>query len=192
MHFLELVKKSRSYRRFDENRRISFETLTKLIELARFSPSSGNIQGLKFYLSVEPSINEIIFKNTRWASYLKHWKGPENGERPSAYIIILGDTEIHSTIDVDVGIVAQTVMLGAASTGIAGCMIGSLNRKEIQQQLDIDTKYEIPLVLALGYSAERIILEDIREENIKYWRDENDVHHVPKRLLSELIINYKT
>ena len=189
MEFLETVKKSRSYRRFDESKPVDFNTLKELVELARFSPSSGNIQGLKFYLSSDPAINEKIFETTMWASYLKNWKGPEKGERPTAYIIILGDTEIHSTIQVDVGIVAQSIMLGAASLGIGGCMIGSFNRKKLQERLHIDEKFELPLVLALGYPKEQVVLEDVKDDEIKYWRDDAGVHHVPKRSMEELIVN---
>jgi nitroreductase len=191
MKFLELVKTSRSCRRFMEDRRISSDILTELIKMARFTPSSGNIQSLKFYLSATPQINATIFSTARWAAYYKDWKGPEEGERPSAYIIILSDTEIHSTIEVDVGIAAQTIMLGAASMGIAGCMIGSFNRRNLQRELKIDSKFEIPLLLALGYPAEKAVLEDMVEDDIRYWRDQEGNHHVPKRTLEELIINYE-
>ncbi|NJK85152.1 MAG: nitroreductase, partial [Bacteroidales bacterium] len=94
MNFENLVRMNRSYRRFYEEEKISFEMVVTLIGYARLSASSANIQGLKFFLSVEEETNEIIFKQLKWASYLRNWKGPEKGERPSAYIIVLGDTDL--------------------------------------------------------------------------------------------------
>jgi nitroreductase len=163
--------------------------LKELVNYARLSASSGNIQGLKFYISTDPENNKLIYSTLRWAYYLKDWKGPEEGERPSAYIVVLGDTEIHKTIEVDVGIAAQSIMLGAVSLGYGGCMIGSLDRVSLRKKLDIPERFDIPLVLALGKPDETIRIENVGEEGeIEYWRDESQVHHVPKRSLQELII----
>jgi nitroreductase len=189
MEFLNLITKNRSYRRFKQDYKLELNELKELVNLARLSASSGNIQGLKFLLSVDSDINSRIFKCLKWAYYLNNWNGPAEGERPGGYIIILGDTEIHSTIDVDVGIAAQSILLGAAEKGLGGCMIGSVNRPGLRKDLEIPDHFQIPLVIALGKPNEQIVLEDVDETgNIQYWRDENDVHHVPKRSLDEIII----
>ena len=189
MGFINLITKNRSYRRFKQDYRLEINELKELVNLARLSASSGNIQGLKFFLSVARDINSKIFKHLKWAYYLKNWSGPAEGERPGGYIIILGDTEIHSTIDVDVGIAAQSILLGAAEKGFGGCMIGSINRPGLRKDLKIPQQYQIPLVIALGKPDEQIVLEEVDETgNIQYWRDENNVHHVPKRSLEEIII----
>ncbi|MBN1413855.1 MAG: nitroreductase family protein [Bacteroidales bacterium] len=190
MDFAEIILKNRSYRRFYEEQSIPEQTIRELVNYARLSASSGNIQGLKFYLSTETAKNKLIFSSVRWAYYLKDWDGPTEGERPSAYIILLGDTEIHKTIDVDVGVAAQSILLGAVSMGYGGCMIGSLDRVSLRKKLEIPDRFEIPLVIALGKPKEKIVIEEIGEEgNIEYWRDEHQVHHVPKRNLEELIIH---
>ncbi len=187
--FKNLVTRNRSYRRFKQEHRLEINQLKELVNLARLSASSGNIQGLKFLLSVNPVTNTKIFRHLKWAYYLKNWDGPGEGERPAGYIIILGDTEIHSTIDVDVGIAAQSILLGATEKGLGGCMIGSVNRPGLRKDLGIPEHHQIPLVIALGRPDEQIVLEDVDNTgNIQYWRDENDVHHVPKRSLEELII----
>lgn len=189
MNFLSLVTKNRSYRRFKQDFRLDIKTLRELVNLARLSGSSSNIQGLKFLLSVDSEKNSKIFKHLKWAYYLKNWDGPAEGERPGGYIIILGDTEIHSTIDADVGIAAQSILLGAAEKGLGGCMIGSIDRPGLRKDLKIKEQYQIPLVIALGKPNEKIVLEKVDDTgNIQYWRDENDVHHVPKRSLDEIII----
>jgi nitroreductase len=189
MEFKDLIKRNRSYRRFRQDQMLDTDTLKELVDFARLSASSGNIQGLKFLLSADMQKNSKIFKNLKWAYYLKNWDGPGEGERPAGYIIILGDTEIHSTIDVDVGIAAQSILLGAVERGLGGCMIGSLNRPGLREDLKIPMKYHIPLVIALGEPGEEIILEQVDETgNIQYWRDENDFHHVPKRSLDEIVL----
>lgn len=186
----ELVKKNRSFRRFDESFEIEYDILKNLVELARLTPSSVNWQPLRFALVNDREINAQIFENLAWAGLLKEWKGPEAGERPSAYVVILTDTAVAKNMKTDVGIVAQTMMLGAAEKGLGGCMIGSVNRENVARILGIDTeRYAIDLVLALGKPAETVKIVDVPENgSTNYFRDENDVHCVPKRSVEDLII----
>jgi len=185
----DLVYKNRSYRRFDQSHTITLETLRELVDLARNSASGNNLQPLKFILSANPEKNAQIFPYLGWAGYLKDWPGPAEGERPSAYIIILGDTEIREGFGIDHGIAAQSIMLGAAEKGLGGCMIGSAKGEKIAEALDIPSRYKVLLVLALGKPAEKVVLEDLGTDGeIRYYRDDEDVHHVPKRTLAELII----
>ena len=185
----ELIIKSRSCRRFVENERVDLTLLKKLVDLARLSPSGANLQPLKYIISNKPSTNKKIFPHLSWAGYLTNWGGPEQGERPAAYIIILGDTRIKRVIECDHGIAAQTILLGACEQGLAGCIVGSINRNNLYRDLNIPKSYEILLVLALGKSNEKIKLETAGSKgNIKYWRDADGVHHVPKRKLKDIII----
>jgi nitroreductase len=185
----ELIKHNRSYRRFYQDGKIEMKTLRKLIDFARLSPSGANKQALKFILSNDSSKNELIFNNLAWAGYLKDWPGPGEGERPSAYIIILGDKTISNSFGCDHGIAAQSILLGAVENGFGGCMIGSIKREQLSQDLHISDQYEILLVLALGKPKEIVVIEKIGEDgSIKYYRDKDNIHHVPKRDLDELII----
>jgi nitroreductase len=185
----DLVYKNRSYRRFDQSYQIKIETLRELVDLARHSASGNNLQPLKFILSCDAEKNAKIFPYLGWAGYLKDWSGPVEGERPSAYIVILGDTEIREGFGVDHGIAAQSMMLGAAEKGLGGCIIGSAKGKEISEALDIPARYKVLLVLALGKPAEQVVIEDLGADgDIRYYRDDEDIHHVPKRTLEELII----
>jgi nitroreductase len=185
----DLIAKSRSYRRFDESMPVPMETLKSLVELARICPSAANHQPLKFMLVNDAKTNAGIFACLAWAGYLPHWGGPGEGERPTAYILILGDTEIGKGYEVDEGIMAQSMMLGAVEQGFGGCMLGAINRVKLRELLGIAEHLEILLVLALGKPAETVVIDPIGEEgDIKYWRDDEDVHHVPKRSLDDLII----
>jgi len=189
MEFEELVMKNRSYRRFYEAESIKPEILRRLVNLARMSPSGANMQALKFMLSADIKTNEIIFPNLAWAGYLKDWDGPEAGERPSAYIIILGDKGIKESFGCDHGIAAQSIMLGASELGYGGCMIGSIKKNSLRNDLQIPGRYEILLVMAIGKPKEKVKIEEVGPDgDIQYWRDEKGVHHVPKRSLDELIL----
>ena len=184
-----LISKSRSYRRFDVSHQIDGETLRGLIRLAQLSPSARNNQPLKFWLSNTPEINDLIFPHVGWAGDLKDWPGPTKGERPSAYILILGDTAIKESFGVDHGIAAQSILLGAVEAGFGGCMLGSAKVDELARALGIQDQYQILLVIALGKPAEQVVIEIVEEgADLTYYRDENEVHHVPKRGLDELIL----
>lgn len=188
--FKDLVLKNRSYRRFQEDDPINRDVLEELIELARTTPSAGNKQPLKYFLSSDRNTNGLIFPNLAWAGYLPEWPGPSEGERPSAYILMLGDTEISQGYNFDNGIAAQTILLGATERGLGGCMILSFQREKIREALKIPARYEILLVIALGRPKETIVIEPVGSDgDIKYWRDSEQRHHVPKRSLKELIIN---
>ena len=185
----DLIIKTRSFRRFKEDEPIDMETLRYLVDLARLSASGANLQPLKYVLSCRPVLNAEIFDCLGWAAYLKDWPGPESGERPAAYIVILGDSNISKDFGVDHGIAAQSILLGARDKGLAGCMLGSINRKVLRTVLNIPAHLKILLVVAIGKPREEIVIETVEPDgNIRYWRDERAVHHVPKRPLSDIIV----
>jgi len=185
-----LIRRNRSFRRFHEREAVSRETLRELVELARLSASAANLQPLRYILSNEPEKNARIFPCTAWAGYLKDWPGPAPGERPSAYIVMVGDASHSRLLSCDAGIAAQSILLGAAERGLGGCIIGSIDQEQLRSALKIPNEYEIVLIIALGKPAEKVVLEDIRPgDDIKYWRDAEGVHHVPKRPLEELILD---
>lgn len=186
----DLISKNRSCRRFYEEHAVERQTLVELVDLARLSASAGNLQPLKFFLSCEPERNAKIFPHLAWAGYLEDWPGPPEGERPSAYIIILGDTEISRSIGCDHGIAAQSIVLGAREKGLAGCIVGLVQKAELHKALNIPSRHEILLVVALGKPKETVVIETVGPDgDVKYWRDADGVHHVPKRPLDELILD---
>jgi nitroreductase len=188
MEMKELVRRTRSCRRFKQDP-ISEGTLRELVGLARLSASGGNNQPLKYLLSADPATNARIFPATIWAAHLRPWPGPAEGERPTAYIVILLDKQISAGAGCDHGIAAQTIALGAMERGIGACMIGSIKRPELAQALQLPDRYEILLVVALGVPGEKIVIEDLAPgSGTKYYRDAADVHHVPKRRLADVIV----
>lgn len=185
----DLVKANRSCRRFYEDHQVALNILEELVDLARLSASAANLQPLKYIVACQPEINAEIFSCLGWAAYLKDWPGPESGERPAAYVVILGDTAISKDFGCDHGIAAQSILLGAREKGLAGCMLGSIDRKTLRKILNLETHLQILLVLAIGKPKEKVVIETVGSDgSIRYWRDAEAVHHVPKRALKDIIV----
>lgn len=187
----DIIAANRSYRRFDESVKISREQLLDWINLARLTGSAGNGQRLKFAAVSEPDLCAAVFPTLAWAGYLTDWPGPAVGERPTGYIIILKDKSFgDSFLQIDVGLAAQSALLGAVEAGFGGCMIASVKREDLADVLKLDPdRFEAALVIALGKPAEKVVLEPIKDGDIKYWRDDQGVHHVPKRSLEEIVVD---
>lgn len=183
----DLIIKNRSYRRFDANEKISIEQLEKWIELARFSASGRNMQPLKYALVSDDATCADIFPNLGWAGYLTSWKGPEENERPAAYIAVVHDTSLSENYYCDDGIAVQSILLGAVEDGYGGCILGSVNKTKVAKILQLPDNLQILWLIALGKPAETCVIDDVKDDDIKYWREEDGTHHVPKRNLDELI-----
>jgi len=189
MDMTELLRRNRSYRRFHEDQPLDEETLQGLVAKTRLCPSSANRQPLKYLLASSAADRAKIFPHLAWAGALKDWPGPAEGQRPAGYIVILGDLEISTTFHVDSGIVAQSILLAAVEQGLGGCMIGSIKRDAMRKALNIPDRFAIALAIALGKPRETVVLEEAKDPaDVVYWRDEQDVHHVPKRPLEELLV----
>ncbi len=189
MRLKELLLNNRSRRRFVQSEIIRKEDLVQWVDLSRLTPSSHNAQPLKYFISDTPELNAKIFPSLAWAGALKDWNGPEEGERPSAYIVMLLDKKISQSPQSDDGIAALSIMLGATEAGYGGCIVRAVNRKALRETLSLPEDLEIVLVLALGKTNETVILEPMQNNDFKYWRDKKECHHVPKRSLEEIIIN---
>ena len=185
----DLIRKNRSCRRFIQSRLLDLNTLNELVNLARLSASAANLQPLKYVLCCNPEKNAEIFPCLAWAAYLKDWPGPQEGERPSGYIVVLGDTAITQDFGCDHGIASQSILLGAREKGLAGCMLGAVNREKLREVLNLSGQLKILLVLALGVPREEIVVEPLGADgSIRYWRDSRGGHHVPKRSLKDIVI----
>ena len=191
--FREIVIANRSYRGYDESYKFTKEKLEEYVDLTRYTPSSVNMQPFKYYIAYEKSNVDTIQKMTKWARALPELNLPYEGKKPTGFIIICQDTNIFSNTNrfmKDVGIVAQTILLQAADDGLGGCMIGNFNAEEVKSTLDLSENLLPLLIIALGKPAEKIVITEVKEDGkTDYYRDENDVHYVPKRSLEDILIN---
>ena len=189
MKFRELVEQNRTRRKFDQSKPMSAEELVALVELTRFTPSGRNLQPLKYIVTADQAQCAEIFPLLGWAGYLKDWKGPAQGERPTGYIVMMLDRNVADSSGCDHGIASQTIMLGAVEKGFGGCIIGTVNRAKLAAVFDVSDQYEILLVLALGVPAQEVVIESLPSDgSIKYWSGGDGKHHVPKRSLDELLV----
>ncbi len=187
-NFIKLIKRNRSYRRFNQEHPIGRNELELMVEAARCSASSRNIQPLKYILVNTPEECAALFPNLAWAGYLTEWDGPIEGERPSAYIIQLLDRSISNTPSCDHGITAQSILLQAVELGYGGCIIASVKRESVSKFFNLPEHLEILQVIALGEPVEKVVIDKMENNNYKYWREEDGTHHVPKRALEEIIL----
>lgn len=188
MNFTELAFANRSFRRFDQSVPVGMDTLEELVELSRYTASAMNKQPLRHILVSDPGKCAQVFESLAWAGYLKDWSGPVEGERPTAYVVICHEGEPGPWSKCDLGIVAQTMMLGAVEKGFGGCMLGAIKKDLLGAALNVPENLEILLVLALGRPVETVVVEDLDEGgDFKYWREGDGTHHVPKRVSDELI-----
>ena len=187
---IDLIERTRTFRRFEQDKEIDLRLLKDLVNLARLGGSARNCQPWQYAIITEPDACNKIFPYLGWAGYLADWKGPEPGERPNAYILCFLNRNWLKGSDkeaqFDLGIATQNLLLGAMEKGIGGCRIGAFSPK-LADIFKLEKHQELSLVVALGYPAEQVVIETSTDGDIKYWRDENGLHHVPKRELSEIM-----
>jgi len=189
MEYQELVVRNRSYRRFDQSAPVSERTLRELVDLARRTPSAANLQPLRYAISCAPEANRRIFATLAWAAYLRDWPGPVEGERPSAYIVMLSEDPEGRWLRADAGIAAQTILLGATDRGLGGCMLANVRKDALADFLGLPPALSVLLVIALGKPVEKVVLEELKAGgSIEYYRTPDGVHHVPKRPLAEVLL----
>ena len=188
----DLVRKNRSYRGYDESRKITEDELKELVDTARVAGSAANLQPLKYRLVCSDAEVAKLNGITRWGKMLKDIELPHKGKYPTAYIVICVDTEITKTpenANTDIGIAAQTILLAAVEQGLGGCMIGNYEKAQAAEALALPERYVPQLIVAIGKPDETVVLTDTGEDgSVKYYRDANDVHYVPKRRLEDILL----
>ena len=182
----DYVLRNRSYRRFYQDIEISRDILLELVDMARNTPSAANNQPIRYKIINDREGCAQLFPYIGWAGYLKEWPGPEEGERPSAYIVMASASDANAVIDE--GIAGQTILLGAVEKGFGGCFLGNIRKENIAELISLPRNMKIDYVIALGKPKETVVLEDIKDNDVKYYRDEEGVHHVPKRTLEQVLL----
>lgn len=192
MNFKEIVIKNRSYRGYDESHTLTREELVELVDMARLTPSAMNGQPFSYYVASEKEQLDIVQPLTKWAAALPQMTLPHEGKCPTGFIVICQNMEVSENLQqyrTDLGIVAQTMCLGATAKGLGCCMIGNFNGKKLQEALGLSEQFFPLLVVAVGKPDETIVIKEIEKgEPTKYYRDENDVHYVPKRKLQDILL----
>ena len=187
MNIEEAIYKRRTIRRFKQDP-ISIEILKKLIDYARVAPMARNVQGLEFVIVKNSEIGGKLFKLIKFAGSLpEDQRTPESGREPTAYIIVLVNTEIKpSFFDFDVGAAVENILLGAMKYGIGSCWMANIKVRKIKSLLEVPDQYQVKHVISLGYPDEESFMEPY-EDSYKYWKNPDGTMHVPKRDLDDII-----
>lgn len=181
----DLIISRRSIRLFKQ-REIPLTTIKKVINAARVAPSAANLQFLEYLAVNDKKLRDEIFPFTRWAGYLWPKRVPSENHRPTGYIFILINKEKSKKSDLrDVGAAAQNILLSLLCFGLGGCWIASLNRQKLRKVLRIPAKYKIDSLIAVGAPAE-FPKRETSSQDVKYWLDQNNRLHVPKRPLKDI------
>lgn len=185
---LDLMRRDRSYRRFDATKTISDQELDELVNVVRYCPSARNMQPLKYRKVCGQEELDLVYPLLKWAGYLTDWDGPEPEERPTAYLVQCLDATLSQNCLCDDGLQLEALTLGAVSRGLGCCIIKSFDVPALTAVLGIPEHLKPLYVLAIGHPVETVVIEDIHDNDIHYYRDSAAVHHVPKRPLAELLI----
>ena len=186
MTITELIEKRRTIRKFSQ-KSVDGKLLEKYIELASIAPSGANLQPLKYIAVSSSEYAEKLFPLVKWAGYLAPDYNPKEGERPTAYIIVLGDSNIRENgYDMDVGAAVEHIILAALEDGIGSCWMGSVDRPEVAKLFEVPEELKISCVIAMGYPAEEPRKTEVKDGNIKYYLEGNTLC-VPKRDKDEII-----
>ena len=182
MDFCDFIKTRRSIRLFRPEP-IDQSVLCKLLEVARCAPSAANRQPLEYIIVNEQTKIDRIFDQLAWAAYVQPKRNPPAEKRPVAYIVVLinKNLALEKYGNVDAAAAITTILLAAWAMKIGTCWLGSVNRKNVREILQIPNEYDIDSVVALGYPDEKPVMEDCRDDSIKYYLDSEDTIHVPKR-----------
>ncbi len=184
----EIVKKNRTYRRFDNSVQITREEILDWIDCARYCASAKNAQPMKYIIVTERDECAELYPSLKWAGYLTEWDGPIGEERPTAYILQLLDTSISTNPLCDDGLQLQAITMAAVEAGFGACIFKSFNNATLRTQFKLPEHLQIQYVVALGKPVEEVVIEPISGDDYKYWRTEDQKHHVPKRPLTEIVL----
>jgi len=180
MKILETRRTIRQYRQ----KPIPHKDLKKMVNAARLAPSARNIQPLEYVVVDSAGPLKEMFGCMGFGGGIKSFRGRE----PSAYVIVLINKYLSSKWQAyDCGMAVENMAIAAWGMGIGSCILGRINKERIRQLLSIPDKYDIDLVVALGYPAEKPVAEDMKGQSVDYHRDANGTLHVPKRRMKDIL-----
>lgn len=187
MNVYETIISRRTIRKFKQEE-IDPEMLRKLVNAGRLAPSAANLQPLEYLIIDDKNLKERIFPSLSWAGYIRPEGDPAESERPVAYIIIIADRKISPNPEIDIGASAENISLAAGEGNIGCCWIGAFKKKKVNKIIDLADSHSVELILALGYSMEKPVSEDIKKSSsIKYYKDDSGTMHIPKRRLEDIL-----
>ena len=186
-HVIDLIRRRRSIRRFRPEP-IPFQLLAQFVDAGRLAPTGSNVQPLEFVVVDDEELKEQVFDTLKWGRHVWPLRNPPEGKRPAAYIVVLVDKKKRpSGAERDAGAAIENIFLAALEQGVASCWVRSIDRPKLGELISLQKPMEIDSILALGYPDEEPVVEEMKGEEYRYWLDDDDRLHVPKRPLSAVL-----
>lgn len=170
MELFECLMERRSCRRFKQDA-ISREDIDKMIDAGRYAPTGANRQPVRFAVITSPEKAAEMFEHTGWLTGT-----PVEGERPTAYIIIMCDTTAGGGAEASAACAATTVMLAAHALGYGSCWCGCHGKEEVVSLLGLPENIEPRITISLGRYAEEFVVHDPSPELKVAMQDDGKIH----------------
>ena len=161
--YLEFIKSRKSIRKF-KDAKIDKETITSILECARWAPSGLNNQPWKVFVVEYPTIKKLLAECTKYSSIIEN--------APVNFVIFLDMGKSYDRVkDIQgMGAFLQTMLLSIHAFGLGAVWLGEiLNRKEdVNDLFKLDSKkFELMGVIAMGEIADLKENEEIQKRKRK-------------------------
>ena len=180
-----MLVKNRSTRGYESSYLVRADQLRRIVSVNTKLASARNRQPLRFRLVTADEAQKVL-PFIRMGAGLKELRLPLEGTEPNAFIVVCSTIEPRNSTYVDLGVSAQSMLLQAVEMGLNGLCIMDFDADKLVSSLQLP--YTPLLVVAIGKSAEKIQLVDIKEADDHSYYRENGVHYVPKVVVEDLII----
>ncbi len=181
----KLLTKNRSVRGYDPSFVVREDQMRSILEVAVRVPSAMNRQALRFRPVLADEADKVL-DGFHLGGALPELKLPYAGTEPRAFIIVCAACEPDNYLYIDLGITAQSMLLRATELGLNGIMIGSFDKRRLQEVFNLPS---LPLLLiAIGKRAEQIELTEIGADEPHAYYRRDGIHYVPKVRLEKLIL----
>jgi FMN reductase [NAD(P)H] len=187
MELMDLIRTNRTYRRFKQTA-VSDEIIAEVLEAARNAASAANRQPLSYVVVKSQKKVEEVFALTKWAGYLPPEQGqPKKGEEPVLFIGVVENTDINKNCDTDAGLAIANMRIAAWAHGVGSCIIGACNKPELSRMFGLTQNQVLHTVIAFGYPSHASSIEDMKNDDVKYYLDGNRNYVVPKRRIDDVV-----
>lgn len=154
----EIILKRQSCRSYDP-KSVAREDIIKCLGAARLAPSACNSQPWKFTVVTEPQIK------TKLADLLKIIGGNKFAAEAPVLIAVIEEAcpelmpgvlkkwDCKHFAHGDIGIAVAHLTLKAADIGLATCIMGTFEDKDVKELLNIPEKDTVRVIISLGYPS---------------------------------------
>jgi nitroreductase len=165
----EAIINRKSVRAF-QDREVSEDSISRLLEAARLAPSASNRQEWRFIVVRNPATRKQLSKAAMGQKFV--------GEA-SVVLVCCAETDSHVMTcgqlcyPIDVAIAIDHITLCAAADELGTCWIGAFDEGEVKKIIDIPPHIQVVGLLPVGYPKDPSRAEKNRlalKELVKYER----------------------